>query len=185
MGLPFAPPATGGSLPVGRPFWAIANEVPPARSAATIVRLFRVSMIILQNAYAYTHPGFKHGEKPTVPNGSMTLRCRPNPPPRGTGWCTHFAVPPAEMHDASVVGNRGGKNLRQEGRQGFRRHLTECQQVRSRQRLSRGCKWHRHELRRTDNRLSPINGSVGNHLRDLLGGGTVGTIRCRSYTTVA
>jgi hypothetical protein len=42
MGLPFAPPATGGSPPVGGPFCAIARTVPPARNAATIVKVFRV-----------------------------------------------------------------------------------------------------------------------------------------------
>jgi hypothetical protein len=171
MGLPFAPPATGGSLPVGRPFWAIAKEVPPARSAATIVRLFRVSMIILQNAY--THPRFKHGKKPTVPNGSMTLRCRPNPP-RGTGWCTHFAVPPAEMHDAGVVGNRGGKNLRQEGRQWV---SAGTQRIASKS--DRDSVFHV-----AVNGIATSFGEqiIGSHqsmdrIRDLLGGGTVGTIR--------
>jgi hypothetical protein len=40
MGLPAAPATTAGSLPVAGPFCAIANEILPARSAATIVRLF-------------------------------------------------------------------------------------------------------------------------------------------------
>src|SRR4029077_11893507 len=53
---PLAPPATGLSPPVAGPFCAIASEVPPARSAATIVRVFRVVIIMLHNAYAYTHP---------------------------------------------------------------------------------------------------------------------------------
>jgi hypothetical protein len=50
IGLPPAPPATGGSPPVAGPFCARANEFPPARSEATIARLFRKFMIILQNA---------------------------------------------------------------------------------------------------------------------------------------
>src|SRR5437016_3520952 len=45
-GLPAAPPATGGSPPVGRPFCASASEVPATSSAATIVRLFGVVIII-------------------------------------------------------------------------------------------------------------------------------------------
>ena len=53
-----APPAAGGSPPVGRPFCAIASEVPPTSSAATVA-LFRMVMVILQNAYAYTHPEVK------------------------------------------------------------------------------------------------------------------------------
>jgi hypothetical protein len=48
MGLPPAPPATGGSLPVGRPFCAIASEVPPTSSAATVT-FFRMVMLNLQN----------------------------------------------------------------------------------------------------------------------------------------
>src|SRR6516225_8223474 len=54
-GLPAAPPATGGSPPVGRPFCAIASEVPPAKSAATIVRVFKVLMFVLPNATPLTH----------------------------------------------------------------------------------------------------------------------------------
>jgi Short C-terminal domain len=45
-GLPAAPPAIGGSPPVAGPFCAIASVVPATSSAATIVRLFGVVIII-------------------------------------------------------------------------------------------------------------------------------------------
>src|SRR5215831_10090245 len=54
-GLPAAPPATGGSPPVAGPFCAIASEVPPAKSAATIARVFKVVMFVLPNATPLTH----------------------------------------------------------------------------------------------------------------------------------
>ena len=43
-GLLAAPPATGAWPPVAGPFCAIASEVPPAKSAATTVRVFKVVM---------------------------------------------------------------------------------------------------------------------------------------------
>jgi hypothetical protein len=55
MGLPYAPPATGGWPPVGRPFCASASEVPPAsNTATTIVRVFKVVMFILPKHDALT-----------------------------------------------------------------------------------------------------------------------------------
>jgi hypothetical protein len=45
---------------------AIANEFPPARIAATIVRPFKVVMIILAKAYTHTQPGQNSEEKPPV-----------------------------------------------------------------------------------------------------------------------
>lgn len=50
-----APPATGGSPPVGGPFCAIASEVAPAIRAAASVIVLRVDIMFLRTIIDFAH----------------------------------------------------------------------------------------------------------------------------------